>query len=122
MTFCQWELAARMKGQVVYSEVDGLGCGNAQYCFSWKGIWMLVKLRDMQKYVKNLKTGRAFCDVKNAGYRLGCLVLPLLLLQAESSMVGYVCLLIMTICGRIHLAVDYMAAATDTHHCKQILP
>lgn len=38
MTFCQWEIAARMKGQIIYSEQQGLGCKNAEYCFAWKNI------------------------------------------------------------------------------------
>ena len=54
MTFCQWELAARMKGQVVYSEVDGLGCGNAQYCFGWKDL-DAGEIKGHAKYVKNLE-------------------------------------------------------------------
>lgn len=38
MTFCQWEIAARMKGQVVYSEEKGLGCSNSKCSFGWKEI------------------------------------------------------------------------------------
>ena len=38
MTFCQWELAARMKGQTVLATREDLGCSNALVSFGWKDI------------------------------------------------------------------------------------
>ena len=36
LTFCQFEIAARMKGQTVLGTKDRLGCSNASFVFGWK--------------------------------------------------------------------------------------
>ena len=36
LTFCQWEVAARMQGKVIYGERRDLSCHSARYCFGWK--------------------------------------------------------------------------------------
>lgn len=36
ITFCQFEIAARMKGQTVLGTKDTLGCSNASFVFGWK--------------------------------------------------------------------------------------
>ncbi len=38
LTYCQWEIAARMQGQTVVGEKKQLGCHNARISFGWAGI------------------------------------------------------------------------------------
>jgi len=113
MTFCQWELAARMKGQVVYSEVDGLGCGNAQYCFGWKNL-DAGEIKGHAKYVKNLEQAERFVMSKTRmpSGLLGIAVAPLAKADVFDcpDTVHFYC----DNMQAYHLAVDYMAA-TDTH-------
>ncbi len=38
LTYCQWELAARMEGKTVVGEKKHMGCNNARITFGWKDI------------------------------------------------------------------------------------
>lgn len=113
MTFCQWEIAARMKGQIVYSEVDGLGCGNAKYGFGWKELDE-GEIKGHAKYTRDLDQAERFVKSKAvmpAGL-LGIAVAPLAKADVFSGpdTVHFYC----DNMQAYHLAVDYMAA-TDTH-------
>ncbi len=113
MTFCQWEIAARMSGQIVYAGVDNLGCGNAKYAFGWKGLDE-GEIKGHAKYVQDLDQAERFVKTKhqlNEGL-LGIAVAPLGLIDGlyEPDVVHFYC----DNMQAYHLAVDYMAA-TDTH-------
>jgi len=113
MTFCQWEIAARMKGQIVYSDEAGLGCGNAKYCFGWKGMDD-GEIKGHAKYTRDLDQAERFVKTKAqlpAGL-VGVAVAPLGSVDGlyEPDTVHFYC----DNMQAYHLAVDYMAA-TDTH-------
>ncbi|MGL1932007.1 MAG: DUF169 domain-containing protein [Desulfotalea sp.] len=113
MTYCQWEIAARMKGQTVFAEAKDLGCANALYSFGWKGIDE-KGIKDHKKFVKNLEQAERFIKSKSVLKKglLAIAVAPLAdadVLQGIDAVHFY--------CDNMqayHLAVDYMAA-TDTH-------
>ncbi|XPV75885.1 MAG: DUF169 domain-containing protein [Desulfovibrio sp.] len=113
MTFCQWEIAARMKGQIVYAEKESLGCGNAQYSFGWKDIDE-GEIKGHAKYVRDLEQAEKFVKSKHQLPKglLGIAVAPLGDIDGlfEPDTVHFYC----DNMQAYHLAVDYMAA-TDTH-------
>ncbi len=113
MTFCQWELAARMKGQIVYADVEGLGCGNAKYSFGWKDLDE-GEIKAHAKYTVDLDQAERFVKTKSRLKEglLGIAVAPLGSIDGlfEPDTVHFYC----DNMQAYHLAVDYMAA-TDTH-------
>ncbi|WP_432735733.1 DUF169 domain-containing protein [Maridesulfovibrio sp. FT414] len=113
MTFCQWEIAARMKGQTVFSEVEGLGCGNARYCFGWKELDE-GEIKGHSKYVRDLEQAEKFVKSKHRLPEglLGIAVAPLGSIDGifEPDTVHFYC----DNMQAYHLAGDYMSA-TDTH-------
>jgi len=113
ITFCQWEVAARMQGKIVYGEVKDLSCKNARYCFGWKEL-DAMEIESQVKYTKSLAQSERFIKSKSrlpAGL-LGVAVAPL----SKAGVFGgpdtvhFYC----DPMQAYHLAVDYMAA-TDTH-------
>ncbi|XXJ18013.1 DUF169 domain-containing protein [Desulfovibrio caledoniensis] len=113
MTFCQWEIAARMQGQIVYSGVDGLGCSNARFCFGWKDLDD-AEIKGHAKYVQDIDQAKRFVVSKPMleTKPLGIAVAPLGSIDGlyEPDTVHFYC----DNMQAYHLAVDYMAA-TDTH-------
>ncbi len=111
MTFCQWEIAARMKGQTVYATKEGLGCSNAHYSFGWKGLDE-GEVKSHAKYCKDLEQSKRFVESKlqlPEGL-IGIAVGPLADSIFTPDTVHFYC----DNMQAYHLAVDYMAA-TDTH-------
>lgn len=113
MTFCQWEIAARMSGQIVYSGVEGQGCGNAKFSFGWKDMDE-SEIKGHKKYTVDLEQAERFVKSKsrlNEGL-IGIAVAPLGSIDGlfEPDTVHFYC----DNMQAYHLAVDYMAA-TDTH-------
>ncbi|MBI9112803.1 DUF169 domain-containing protein [Maridesulfovibrio ferrireducens] len=113
MTFCQWEIAARMKGQIVYSEKEGLGCGNAHYSFGWKGL-DAAEIKGHAKYTRTPEQAEKFIKTKTQLPEglIGIAVAPLGSIDGlfEPDTVHFY----VDNMQAYHLAVDYMAA-TDTH-------
>lgn len=113
MTFCQWEIGARMKGQIVYSDRGGLGCNNAKYSFGWKDIDD-GEIKGHAKYTRDLEQAERFVRSKSRLPEglLGIAVAPLGAIDGlyEPDTVHFYC----DNMQAYHLAVDYMAA-TDTH-------
>lgn len=111
MTFCQWEIAARMKGQIVYSEQAGLGCSNAVYCFGWKDIDD-KEIKSHLKYV----TGRSWAErailskPRLIQGLIGIAVAPLGDAKFVANTIHFYC----DNMQAYHLAVDWMAA-TGVH-------
>jgi len=111
MTFCQWEIAARMKGQIVYSEQKGLGCTNSVCSFGWKEIDE-AEIKSHMKYVKNAaqaeKAVRSKPRLKPG--LIGVAVAPLGDAKFVADTIHFYC----DNMQAYHLAVDWMAAA-DVH-------
>lgn len=111
MTFCQWEIAARMKGQIVYAEQEGLGCTNSQCSFGWKDIDD-KEIKSHLKYVKDEAQAERFVRSKprlKPGL-IGVVVAPLGDIKFTPDTVHFYC----DNMQAYHLAVDWMAA-TDNH-------
>ena len=112
LTFCQWEIAARMQAKTVLARVDKLGCSNAQVSFGWHDIDE-GEVKSQLKYCVDLDQARRFMESKP---RLpkdslkAIAVGPLGKAQVAPSVVHFFCDSLQA----YHLAVDYMAA-TDTH-------
>lgn len=113
LTFCQWEVAPRMQGKIVYGEKRDLSCGNARYCFGWKELDDL-EIKGHSKYTKDLDQSRRFVRSKPRLPEglIGIAVAPLEKADVFGGpdTVHFYCDPIQA----YHLAVDYMAA-TDTH-------
>jgi len=111
MTFCQWQIAARMKGQTVYSEREGLGCSNAVFSFGWKDLDE-AEVKSHAKYCKDLDQAKRFVETKSRLPEglIGIAVAPLADATFMPDTVHFYC----DNMQAYHLAVDYMAA-TDTH-------
>ncbi len=112
-TFCQWEIGARMKGQIVYGTKDHLGCSNARYSFGWKELDE-SEIKSHAKYTRNLEQAERFIKSKprlSEGL-IGIAVAPL----EKAEILGGADT-VHLYCDNMqayHLAVDYMTA-TDTH-------
>jgi len=113
LTFCQWEIAARMKGQIVYGTEEDLACTNAKYNFGWKD-FDDAEVKSHAKYTKDLDQAARFVKTKARMPEglLGIAVAPLGSIDGlfEPDTVHFYC----DNMQAYHLAVDYMAA-TDTH-------
>ena len=111
MTFCQWEIAARMKGQIVYSEQQGLGCTNSLCSFGWKEVDG-KEIESHLKYVKDKAQAKKAVAAKprlKAGL-IGVAVAPLGDAKFVTDTVHFYC----DNMQAYHLAVDWMSA-TDIY-------
>lgn len=112
ITYCQWEIAARMENQTVIGTPEVLGCSNAKVSFGWKDIDE-KEVKSQSKYCVDLAQAERFLRSKS---RLGLdevkaiAVGPLGDAQVPPHVVHFYCDNMQS----YHLAVDYMAA-TDTH-------
>ncbi len=118
ITYCQWEIAARMKKQTVLADKDLLGCSNAQVSFGWREIDD-KEIKTQLKYCKDLAQAERFMRSKPR--------LPMGSIKAVA--VGPLSDAVMTpdvihfYCDNLQsylLAVDYMAA-TDTHPLRPMV-
>lgn len=112
LTFCQWEIAARMKGQTVLGTKETLDCSAAQISFGWKEI-DAKEIQGQAKYCRDFEQAERFIHSKPR--------LPLGELKAISvSPLGDATLPPSTVhfyCDNMqayHLCVDYMVAM-DQH-------
>jgi uncharacterized protein (DUF169 family) len=112
MTFCQWEIAARMKGQTVLATSVDLGCPNASYVLGWRP-YSEAEIRSHMKYAKDEAQAERFLKTKprfEEGTLKAVVVSPLADAYFDPDTVHFYC----DNMQAYHLAVDYMAA-TDTH-------
>ncbi|MBU2546783.1 MAG: DUF169 domain-containing protein [Proteobacteria bacterium] len=119
MTFCQWEIGARMKGRIVFGRKKDLGCGNARYCFGWKDLDP-GEIKSHAKYTRDLDQAERFVKTK-ARMPEGLIAIAVSPLGAidglyEPDTVHFYC----DNMQAYHLAVDYMAA-TDTHPLRPVI-
>lgn len=111
LTFCQWEIAARMKGQVVYADAKQLGCSNAKCSFGWKEIDE-AEIKSHLKYVRDAVQAAKAVQVKprlKPGL-LGIAVAPLSEAKYRADTIHFYC----DNMQAYHLAVDWMSVA-DTY-------
>lgn len=113
MTFCQWEIAARMKGQTVLGRHEKLGCPNAEYVFGWSS-HSEKEVESHLKYVKDMDQADRFLRTKarlEEGTLKGIVVSPLADTHfSPPDTVHFYC----DNMQAYHLIVDYMAAM-DRH-------
>ena len=112
LTFCQWEIAARMQGQTVLGTRETLGCTNAQVSFGWKEIDD-KEIKSQLKYCVDLDQAERFLRSKPrlpAKSLKAVAVGPLGKARISPHVIHFYCDNLQA----YHLAVDYMAA-TDTH-------
>ena len=112
MTFCQWEIAPRMKGQTVLGTRENLWCPNAKFAFGWKPLDD-AEIAAHERYTLNPEQARRFVASKSrlTGDELKAVIVsPLADAYFTPSTVHFYC----DNMQAYHLAVDYMAAL-DTH-------
>ncbi len=112
MTFCQWEIAARMKGQTVLAKEEALGCANAIYVFGWSSLTD-KEIKSHEKYTRDLDQAERFVKSKPRlpeGKLKAVVVAPLHKTYFAPDTVHFYC----DNMQAYHLAVDYMAAM-DIH-------
>ena len=112
LSFCQWEIAARMQAKTVLGTVDNLGCRNAQVSFGWRQVDE-KDIKAQSRYCIDIEQTRRFIESKPRmpmGYLKAVAVGPLGKAVKTPSVVHFYCDSLQA----YHLAVDYMAA-TDTH-------
>ncbi len=112
LTFCQWEIAARMQGKTVLGNPASLGCSNAAVSFGWKAIDD-KEIKSQIKYCTDIEQTGRFQHSKPrmvANALKAVAVGPLGKAVIAPHVVHFYCDNMQS----YHLAVDYMAA-TDTH-------
>ncbi len=112
LTYCQWEIAARMQAKTVLAYKDDLCCTNAQVSFGWREIDP-KEIKSQTKYCTSLEQAERFLRSKPSlplNSVKAVAVGPLGKAQVKPHVVHFYCDNMQS----YHLAVDYMAA-TDTH-------
>lgn len=112
LTFCQWEIAARMEQTTVVGTVDKLGCTNAQVTFGWRDI-DAREIESQGKYCTDREQAERFLRSKPAMERdsiKAVALSPLGKAKRQPDVVHFCCDNLQA----YTLACDYMAA-TDTH-------
>ncbi len=118
LTYCQWELAARMQGRVVLGSRDRLSCTNAQISFGWRPVDER-EIHSQLKYCRDEEQTRRFLEARpclEQGSLKAVAVQPLGSCRATPHVVRFLCDSLQA----YHLAVDYMASM-DTHPLRTAL-
>ncbi len=112
MTFCQWEIAARMANQNVLAFAKDLGCSNAHVSFGWKEIDD-AEIKSHSKYCVDLEQAARFVHSKprvEMGFMKAIAVGPLGKAKTTPDVVHFYCDNMQS----YHLAGDY-ASGNDEH-------
>jgi len=112
LTFCQFEIAARMKGQTVLGTKEKLGCSNASFVFGWKP-FDDAEVKTHLRLVKNWEQAVKFVKTKPRlpeGALKAFVVSPLAGSYFQPDTVHFYC----DNMQAYHILVDYMAAM-DIH-------
>lgn len=108
LTFCQWEIAARMQNKTVLGTCDKLGCSSAQTSFGWKSVDD-TEIEAHLKYCVSKEQAERFLRSKPClplGWLKAVAVGPLGQARTMPHVVHFYCDNIQA----YHLSVDYMAA------------
>lgn len=112
LTFCQFEIGPRMKGQTLLGLKETLGCTNAAYVFGWKS-FDDEEIKSHLKYVKDWEQAKRFVKTKPRlpeGALKAFVVSPLAASYFAPDVVHFYC----DNMQAYHLAIDYMSAM-DIH-------
>lgn len=112
LTYCQWEIPARMQNTTVLGTKETLGCSNSQVSFGWKEIDE-KEIKSQLKYCVDLAQAERFLRSKPSMPKdsvKAIAVGPLGDAQMPPSVVHFYC----DNMQAYHLAIDYMAAM-DKH-------
>lgn len=112
LTYCQWEIAARMQGKTVLGTPETLGCSNAKVSFGWKEIDE-NEIKSQIKYCVDLAQAERFLRSKSAmkmNELKAIAVGPLGDAVVKPHVIHFYCDNMQS----YHMAIDYMAAM-DTH-------
>ncbi|MEO5357275.1 MAG: DUF169 domain-containing protein [Nitrospirae bacterium YQR-1] len=118
ITFCQFEIGSRMKGQTVLGTKETLGCANARYIFGWKSLDD-AEIKTHLKYTKDMQQAERFIKTKPRlpeGQLKAFAVSPLAESYFKPDVVHFYC----DNMQAYHLVVDYMAAM-DVHPLRPSL-
>ncbi len=118
ITFCQFEIGPRMKGQTILGTKESLGCTTAQYVFGWKPLDD-AEIRTQQRYTKDIEQAERFIKSKSRlpeGQLRAFVVSPLSDSYFAPDVVHFYC----DTMQAYHLTVDYMAAL-DVHPLRPAL-
>ncbi len=118
LTFCQWEVAARMQGQTVLGTTETMACSNGKVSFGWKEIDPF-EVKSQGKYCTDLNQAERFLRSKpslNLDSVKAIVTGPLGKNKGTPHVIHFYCDNIQS----YHLAVDYMAA-TDTHPLRPMV-
>jgi uncharacterized protein (DUF169 family) len=118
LTYCQWEIAARMQGKTVLGFPESLGCSNAHVSFGWKDIDD-KEIKSQHKYCVNSDQAERFLRSKPRmapGSVRAVAAGPLGKAAVTPHVIHFYCDNMQS----YHLAVDYMAA-TDTHPLRPMV-
>jgi len=118
LTYCQWELPARMQGKTVVGDKKHLDCTNAQVTFGWKDTDE-KELKGQLKYCVDLDQAERFMRSKPhlpQDSLKAVAVGPLGKAVVKPHVVHFYCDNMQS----YHLSIDYMAA-TDTHPLRPCL-
>jgi uncharacterized protein (DUF169 family) len=118
ITFCQWEIAARMQGLTVVGGKENLACANARVSFGWKDI-DAADIKSQDRYCVDLAQAERFLRSKPrmpAGSIKALAVGPLGKAVLAPHVIHFYCDNMQS----YHLAADYMAA-TDTHPLRPLV-
>ncbi len=63
LSFCQWEIAPRMKGKTILAEKKNLGCANASFVFGWRS-FSESEVKSHQKYARDRDQAERFVNAK----------------------------------------------------------
>lgn len=108
LTFCQWEIAARMQGKTVLGRKEDLACSNSMVSFGWKEIDD-KEIKSQLKYCVDLDQAERFlCSKPRLPLNMlkAVAVGPLGQAKRAPSVIHFYCDNMQS----YHLAVDYMAA------------
>ncbi len=112
MTFCQYEIAARMQNNNVLTFPKDLGCSNAHVSFGWKEIDD-AEIKSHSKYCVDLEQAGRFVHSKpklDMGFMKAIAVGPLGKAKTQPDLVHFYCDNMQS----YHLAGDY-ASGNDEH-------
>lgn len=112
LTYCQWEIAARMQGKTILGTPETLGCSNAKVSFGWKEIDE-KEIKSQSKYCVDLAQAERFLRSKSAlaMHEIKAIAVgPLGDAVVPPHVIHFYCDNMQS----YHLAIDYMAAM-DVH-------
>lgn len=119
LSFCQWEIAARMQGKTILGEKKDLDCSGALVSFGWRDNLDPAHIKNLSRYCLDTNQIERFMQAKprmETDALKAVAVGPLGQAKIKPHVVQFCC----DTMQAYHLSVDYMAA-TDTPSPRPIL-